>query len=436
MDRSNLVKVETGIWRDRLTKELLSTTNVLIDGKHEKIRRHWPEGKESLGSARRWRSGLKVQHNMKHPTMSLRTNGTWVVNLPPTPKYRAKTKDFGYQFNEALEWATTTYDRRRKGTWTDESTTVGDMWEGYLSSPKRPKKATLIEYTRIWEHDLAPYWAGVVVSDVGAKKVQNWIDSWSSTVPKLKHAKSVLSVVLSYAVDEEALTHNPAFRRKLPSHAPASAPAFTAEQLTLLVNHPARYSDRLGLALGIQTALRISEWTALRVKDIDAAKNQVTVREHLTRVTGGKRELEAGHKTASSSKTAGISPELKDEISKLAEESGLGPDDLLFPSPRGKLWDYNNFRDRVWEPARKAAGIKQVKYMTGTHSTKRTSITVALDAGHSAATVKGQTKHTSIKIILDTYVQTSADAEQRIAATIQEQLGLPQRTSDSEKDAA
>jgi hypothetical protein len=74
--------------------------------------------------------------------------------------------------------------------------------------------------------------------------------------------------------------------------------------------------------------------------------------------------------------------------------------------------------------------------MTGTHSTKRTSITVALDAGHSAATVKGQTKHTSIKIILGTYVQTSADAEQRIAATIQEQLGLPQRTSDSEKDAA
>ena len=436
MGRSNLVKVETGIWRDRLNKELLSTTNVLIDGKHEKIRRPWPEGKDSLSAARRWRSGLKVQHKMKHPTMSLRTNGTWIVNLPATPKYRAKAKDFGYQFNEALEWATVTYDRRRKGTWTDESTTVGDMWESYLLSPKKPKKATLIEYMRIWENDLAPYWAGVVISDVGAKKVQNWIDSWSSTVPKLQHAKSVLSVVLSYAVDEDVLTHNPAFRRKLPSHAKPAAPAFTNEQLTKLVNHPERYSDRLGLALGVQTALRISEWTALRVSDIDPVRNQVTVREHLTRVSAGKRALEAGHKTGSGVKTAGISPELTKEILRFARESALAPDDLLFPAPKGGIWDYNNFRDRVWEPARKAAGIRQVKYMTGTHSTKRTSITIALEAGHSPATVKGQTKHSGTKIIVDTYVQTSADAEQRVAATIQEQLGLPQRISDSEKDAA
>lgn len=436
MDRSNLVKVETGIWRDRLTKELLSTTNVLIEGKHEKIRRSWPEGKESLGRARRWRSGLKVQHNLKHPTMSLRTNGTWVVNLPPTPKYGAKTKDFGYQFNEALEWATLTSERRLKGTWTDESTTVGDMWEGYVLSPKKPKKTTLIEYTRIWEHDLAPYWAKVIVSDVGAKKVQNWIDSWSSTVPKLRHAKSVLSVVLSYAVDEEVLTHNPAFRRKVPSHAPATAPAFTDEQLTILVNHPKRYSDRLGLALGFQTALRIGEWTALRVRDINPVTNQVTVREHLTRVSAGKRALEAGHKTGSSAKTAGISPELTREIFRMSEEYGLEPDDLLFPAPKGGLWDYNNFRRDVWEPARIAAGIERVKYMTGTHSIRRNSITVALEGGHSAATVKGQTKHSGTKIILETYVQTASDAEQKVAATIQAKLGLPNRNSDPEKDAA
>tara|TARA_B110000503_G_scaffold139448_1_gene227868 strand:- start:174 stop:1466 length:1293 start_codon:yes stop_codon:yes gene_type:complete len=430
------VTVETGIWRDNATKELLSTTKVLISGKHEKIRRPWPAGKDSLRAARLWREALKTQHKLKHPTMTLRTNGTWVVNLPATPKYQPKLRDFGYQFSEALEWSTATYDRRRKGTWTDESTTVGDIWTGYLASPKRPKRATLIEYTRIWEHDLAPYWGGIVAADVGAKTVQKWINSWTSTVPKLRHAKSVISVVLSYAVDEEVLTHNPSFRRNLPSHAKPTAPAFTDDQLNVLVNHPVRYSDRLGLALGLQTALRISEWLALRVKDVNVSKNQVTVREHLTRVSAGKRELEAGHKTGYGAKTAGISRELTEAILVMARDYGLGPDDLLFPAPKGGIWDYNNFRDRVWEPARKAAGIEHVPYMTGTHSLKRTSVTVAFEGGHSAATIKGQTKHSGTKIILETYVQTSVDAEQQVAATIQKRLGLPKRSSESKKDAA
>ena len=63
--------------------------------------------------------------------------------------------------------------------------------------------------------------------------------------------------------------------------------------------------------------------------------------------------------------------------------------------------------------------------MTGTHSLKRTAVTVAFEGGLSAATIKGQTKHSGTKIILETYVQTSTDAEQQVADTIHRRLGLP-----------
>ena len=430
MDRKNLEQIETGIWRDRSTKELLSVTKVEMSGKFEKVRRVWPAGKEALRAARLWRETVKTQYKAKHSTMKLRTNGTWLVKLPSTTKYQAQVRNFGYNFSEAFDWATTSYPKRLKGSWIDESTTVADIWASYLESTKRPKPATLIEYKRIWTKDLADYWGSIVATEVGAKRVQKWIDSWTSTVPKLHHAHRVLSVILSHAVDEEVLPHNPAFRRKLPTVKKPAAPAFNDAQLNTLVNHPKRYSDRLGMALGLQTGLRISEWTPLTVKDVDCVKRQVTVSQHLTRVkAGGKRELEAGHKTGRDSKTAGISSELAEAIAKFVLENGLGQNDLLFPAPKGGMHDYNNFRDRVWEPARKAAAIEHVPYMTGTHSLKRTAVTVAFEGGLSAATIKGQTKHSGTKIILETYVQTSSDAEQKVASVIQERLGLPREAA-------
>ena len=110
----------------------------------------------------------------------------------------------------------------------------------------------------------------------------------------------------------------------------------------------------------------------------------------------------------------------------MAEKQNLKPDDLVFPAPKGNAWTHSNFRDRVWNPARDAAGVAEVPYMTGSHSTKRSTVTLAFESGLSVATIRGQTKHSGNRIIQDTYLQTADGAEDAVAAEIQNSLGLPE----------
>ncbi len=425
MDRKSLVKVEVGLKRDPSSKKLVSETKVKVNGQFEKIYRDWPAGKESLEGARLWRTAIKTQHRLKHPTMKLRSNGTWLVQMPATEKYQSLERDFGYEFTQAKEWATDVYSQRLRGKWSDGSMTLEGVWRCYLSEGKRPSGSTLHSYEAIWENDLKAYWGAVLVAEIGAKQVQRWIDGWTESIPKLEHAHRVLRLVLSHAVSEDLIPFNPAFARQLPKRAKPKSLAIPADKLGKIQEHPVRESDRLAIALALQTSLRFSEWSVLRVNDLDSELLVVTVDEHQARDREGKLTILEGHKTSKEPKTAGITPELCARLEKLISDCGLGSNDFLFPSPSGKPWRYNNFRTRVWEPARVAAGVPKVKHMTGTHSTRRSTVTMAHQAGLTHADIQGQTKHAGTRIIDERYLQVASDAEHKVAAAIHSSIGLP-----------
>lgn len=425
MDRKNLKKVEVGIWRDPKTKELMTETKVKIDGVFQKVYRDWPAGQESLHAARLWRSAVKTQHKAKHPTMKLRSNGTWVVRMPATGKYQALERDFGYEFGQAKDWATDTYSLRQRGKWTDGTQTVESVWNCYLADGKLPSGSTLHSYEAIWRNDLSTEWGSVLVSEITAKQVQRWIDGWSASVPKLEHAHRVLRLILSHAVDEDLIPFNPAFARQLPKRTKPKSFAIPKHKLQLIQDYPTRESDRLALALAIQSGLRFSEWSVLRVNDVDLENLLVTVDEHQARDRDGKLKILVGHKTSKEEKTANIAPELASRMKKLIAELGLSGEDLLFPAPSGKPWRYNNYRTRIWEPARVAAGVPKVKHMTGTHSTRRSTVTVAHQAGLSNVDIQGQTKHAGTRIIDDRYLQVAEDSGSRVAAAVHGAIGLP-----------
>lgn len=425
LDRKKLEKVEVGIKRDPVSKTLVSEVKVNVNGVHQKIYRDWIAGRESLEAARLWRSAIKKQHQMKHPTMKLRSNGTWVVHLPATEKYQTIKRDFGYEFRAAKDWATEAYADRLRGRWTDGSNTVEGVWLCYLRDGKRPSDSTLHSYEAIWRNDLQETWGAVLISEIGVRQVQKWIDNWTESIPKLEHAYRVLRLILSHAVEEELIAHNPASKRKLPTRKKIKSPAIPPEKLMKLQEHPSRESDRLAIAMALQSGLRFSEWSVLKVCDFDSTLLRVTVDEHQTRDRYGRTTVRVGHKTSIDKKTAGITIELAERLEKYISENALESDDLLFPSPAGRVWRYNNFRVRIWEPARVAAGIESLPYMTGTHSTRRTTVTLAHQAGLSAADIRGQTKHSGIAIIQDTYLQTANEAEHLVASAVHSSIGLP-----------
>ncbi len=425
MNRRELENLETGIKRDRKSKELVADTKVKIGTEFQKIRRHFPGIKESLNAARVWRVTVKDQHKRKHPTLRLRTNGTWVVDLPSTEKFPPLSRDFGYDFDSAQDWAKQTFDERQKGRWQDEEKNLQSVWECYLSDgTSRIKEATLFRYRQIWDKDLSDYWGDKLASDVHTKDVQRWIDDWSGSIPKLDHARRVLSIVFKHAVDEGVMNYNPCSRRTLPERQTPKSFALTVEQIKTLRSHPARRSDRLGLNLALETGLRWSEWSPLRVKDLNLEGGMVTVSRHWTQDSKGRKVLLEGHKTGLDPKTANISEPLAQALKDYIQEMGLESEDLIFPAPKGGLMSYNNYRNRIWEPARLAAGIKAIPYKTGTHTTKRTAITQAHEAGLSDATIIGQTKHSNTKIIHDSYIQTSELAGKIVADKIYERLGI------------
>jgi integrase len=425
VDRKNLKQIEVGIWKDPKTKELMSETKVKVGDKHQKIYRDWPPVRESLDAARAWRTTIKTQHKMKHPTMKLRSNGTWVVRLPATKLYQAVDRDFGYDFVSARDWAKESYEDRRLGKWSDGSETVESVWLSYLKDGKHPSPSTLHSYESIWDRDLKSHWGPVVVSDIGPSQYQDWIDGWSESISKLEHAHRVLRRILSHAVRKGLIRFNPAFGRELPEKPRRKSPAIPAKKLEKLLQHPARESDRLGLALALQTGLRFSEWSVLRVKDFDLESLRVVVDEHQARDRTGRTVILEGHKTSKESKTAGIHEDLAMRIKKLIASEGLEEEDFLFPAPSGKPWHYSNFRLRVWEPAREAAGIPKDKYMTGTHSTRRAAVTLAAQGGLTLSDIQAQTKHASTRIIDERYLQVAEEAEHKVANVVASTVRLP-----------
>jgi integrase len=178
------------------------------------------------------------------------------------------------------------------------------------------------------------------------------------------------------------------------------------------------------LNLALETGLRWSEWSPLRVKDLNLKEGVVTVSRHWTQDSKGRKVLVEGHKTGLDEKTANISAPLAQALEVFIGETSLQNEDLIFPAPKGGLMSYNNYRNRIWEPARLAAGINAVPYRTGTHTTKRTAITQAHEGGLSDATIIGQTKHSNTKVIHDSYIQTSELAGKVVADKIYERLGI------------
>ena len=267
---------------------------------------------------------------------------------------------------------------------------------------------------------LKGWWATPITSDY-----QDWIDAWEESIPKLQHAHRVLRRILSHAVRKGLIAFNPASRRELPEYSPRKSAAIPVEKLQKLIQHPKRESDRLALVLALQTGLRFSEWSALRVEDLDSDSCRVTVDEHQARQRDGRTTILEGHKTSRQSKTAAINVELVNRLRQHITLNDLADNDFLFAAPSGRPWHYANFRNRVWEPARIAAGIEGDKYLTGTHSTRRSAVTLAAQGGLSLTDIQAQTKHASIRIIDERYLQISEEAEHKVADVVAASIDLP-----------
>ena len=73
--------------------------------------------------------------------------------------------------------------------------------------------------------------------------------------------------------------------------------------------------------------------------------------------------------------------------------------DLVFPSPLGGMWDGNNFLRRVFNPARKRAGLEGMRF----HDLRHTYASLLIAANVQPMVVAEQLGHCDARLVLQRY---------------------------------
>jgi integrase len=167
----------------------------------------------------------------------------------------------------------------------------------------------------------------------------------------------------------------------------------THGQLAALADAAGRWR-LLVLVLGY-TGLRWGEATALRVCDIDFTRRRIDVRRAFSDV-GGKIVL--GTPKSHLARTVPLPRFLAADLA--ASVQGKNPDNLVFTTASGSIVHSANWRQKVFLPARKQAGISDRFRI---HDLRHTAAALMIQAGYPPKMLQEILGHASITTTLDLY---------------------------------
>jgi integrase len=261
------------------------------------------------------------------------------------------------------------------------------------------------------------------IDEYRAKKVADGTLS-ASTINKTLR---LLARILDRAVKHGYLERNPA--RGDDSRLKEPTPRriwLELDEVRSLLDAAGDYRGELSTL--ILAGLRISELGGLRWRAVDLASGTLTVEESKTEAGEGR--------------VIDLTPSLLSEL-KLhkAKRSNAAPDDLVFPTSKGRARDRGNSRGRLRTILKRAnakraeQGLAPIAALTN-HTCRRTFASLMYEAGAQPTDVMGQLGHKSSKLALEVYarrMKRDRDTGKRIDALVQwAQMGT---NDDSDSEA-
>jgi integrase len=214
----------------------------------------------------------------------------------------------------------------------------------------------------------------------------------------LSAAHRLLRRILAVAVDEGRIGRNPAARLGIPQPERREPRFLTAGEVAAIADEvPPRY--RALLFLLAYGGLRIGEAVALRVKNVDLMRGRVQVVESATEV-GGHRIL--GPTKTRRKRSLALPGFLREGLAGHLASHGTPtePESLVFTASGGGPVLHNNFRNRVFYPASRAAGIEPIPHI---HDLRHSAVALAIQAGAHPMAIKEMAGHSSITTTFDVY---------------------------------
>ena len=237
----------------------------------------------------------------------------------------------------------------------------------------------------------------------------------------VRRALGVVRAMFAHAVVTDMLGRSPYRGIKLPRVDPTRRRIPTTEQLVTLIQAiPERY--RPMIYCSVVLGLRFSEVAALRVGEVDTDKRMLSVAETLTRDAQG-RPVFGPPKSTASRRTLAIPAPLSELLAHHIAKRGLtgaDTDALVFTAPGGGPIRYANWRNRVWVPACRAAGLPSLRF----HDLRRTNATALVALGVDVKTAQERLGHSDVRMTIGLYAQVEQQSD-RAAADQLGQLFMP-----------
>jgi len=309
-----------------------------------------------------------------------------------------------------------------KGTWIDPKTlglpfeTIVEQW---IHAGIHKRDSTKLLDASVVKKYILPEFGDKPIASINKAQVQAFISGLvdKGLTPGTIHRHfSILRAILNFAIDSDVIVRNPCRTIKLPTLSYRKPMIATPEQIASVANAmPERY--QLMAWIASSCALRWGEVAALQVKHINFLRKTITVEQQVTRTKDGNvciglPKTEAGKRTLTIPRT------LFDLLSEHFEKFDIRIEDqetVLFPNSNGDYLHPSNFRQRIWIPACKSAGIIGLRF----HDLRSTNATMLVLAGVDIKTAQKRLGHASPRMTLGIYAQATQEGDEKAAVAVE-----------------
>ncbi len=300
-----------------------------------------------------------------------------------------------------------------KGTYArPSSVTFGKFAEDWLAGRRQIRGSTESAYGSIINRQLVPRLGSIQVAELRFEHVDAAVSGMieDELAPKTIHnAVTLLRTILAGKKGPSALRRGVALLDSTlglelpPLHSRQITPP-TPEQVWTLINTAKQIG---GLAypltyLGAFTGVRRNEALALRFDDIEWFANEVSVRHAISK----RRRKDGGHKWewhvgAPKSRKSARRIAATESVMKMLAELKVGKlgGAFLFPGNCNGFIDPDMFDAEVWKPVARKAKMESTRF----HDLRHFFASQLIANGETAAYVRDQMGHSSIKLTFDTY---------------------------------
>jgi integrase len=289
-----------------------------------------------------------------------------------------------------------------RGTWRDSGRSRAKFSRAaaeWLASNPAKRATTYARDATVIRTHLDPVLGELAVNCVQPAHVQEVVDSMGGRglAPKtIRTDYGVLRAIFSWAVETDVIDRSPCRGIRLPEMTRGRRPVVSAGDVERLVGAmPPDYRATVLLgALG----LRQGEVFGLRVGAVDFLRRTLTVRATLNEVEG--TFVEGTGKTQASRRTISVPQRILDELSAhLARTGRTGPEDFVFQAPRGGAVRATQFRNRVYDPALRRAGLEGLSF----HRLRHSAGHMLRELGVPLEVIQKRLGHSSIRTTADIY---------------------------------